>query len=347
MHLFSRLTLILACLCVLALPAGANAGIKSIWGPATLPDGSSAFPLYKKLGVEDVQWVVPWTSVAPTKPANPRDPADPAYSWGPDLDFVMAEAARHRIQVTLILNTAPGWANGGRGSNFGPLNAADFGDFAFAASKKYPSVRRFSVWSEAGRPSNFAPMPEGKRSGPRAFAKVVDAGYVGLMQANRRNVVIAGASDTAGDVRPAQFVKWMKLPNGKSPRFHWWSHNAFSARFPEIKDKPFKSAPFARDLNDIDTFIKEVRRHHGKKKKLWISEYGIQTDQPSSVFNFFVSRRVQARWLSATYRLVRRAPYVAGLGWYRLLDDGDQRWGLYTGSMQAKPAATAFKRIKY
>ncbi|MBA3302143.1 MAG: hypothetical protein H0T15_09795, partial [Thermoleophilaceae bacterium] len=329
MRLSRRLTLTLACICALAAPSGASAGIKSIWGPETLPDGSSAFPLYKKLGVEDFQTVVPWSLVAPTRPTNPRDPADPAYQWSAQLDLVMAEARRNGIDVTLIMNTTPPWANGNLPANYAPLNAADFGDFAHAVSKRYPSVRRFSVWSEADRPSNFRTAGP-QVSWPREFAKVLDAGYVGLKQAGPRDIVIAGATDTAGDIRPRNWLDLMKLPNGKRPRLDWWGHNAFSARFPDLSDKPFRSAPGTRDLNDIDTFIGEIRKRYGRKTKMWISEYGIQTDRGSTVFNFFVTRKVQARWLRATYGELRKAPYVAGIGWYRLLDDGDQRWGLYT-----------------
>lgn len=344
-----RLPITLACLCALAIPASAGAAIKSIWGPPTLPDGSSAFPLYKKLHVEDFQFVAPWATTALARPANPRDPGDPAYRWDPTLDAAVAEAKKAGIDVTLSLSTTPAWANGGLPQNYAPTNAADFADFAFAASKRYPSVKRWLVWSEADRPGNFRTAGP-KPTWPRTFAEVLDAGYGALKAASSRNTVIAGATDTAGDIRPQEFLALMKLPGGKRPRLDWWGHNAFSARFPRIEDKPFKDAPGTRDLNDIDTFIKEIRRaykHNRKPVKMWISEYGIQTDQPSSVFNFYVSRRMQAKWLNATYKLVRGAPYVAGLGWYRLVDDGDQRWGLYTASLGAKPAATAFKRAKY
>ena len=53
----SPLRFTVALLCAGALlgaqpTAPAEATVKSIWGPLTLPDGSSAFPVYQRLGVE-------------------------------------------------------------------------------------------------------------------------------------------------------------------------------------------------------------------------------------------------------------------------------------------------------
>ena len=47
--------------------------LRAIWGPATLPDGSAAMPLYKRLGVQVVEVQVPWNTVAPKRPVNATD----------------------------------------------------------------------------------------------------------------------------------------------------------------------------------------------------------------------------------------------------------------------------------
>ena len=59
----------LAALLVVQAPASA-APLKSIWGPLTLPDGQSAGPTYKTLGVDDVQTAVTWNTIAPKRPAR-------------------------------------------------------------------------------------------------------------------------------------------------------------------------------------------------------------------------------------------------------------------------------------
>src|SRR5919202_6477996 len=62
-----RLPLLLIPL-VLSLVFAGSAGaatVKSIWGPLTLPNGQSAGPVYKALGVDDLQMAVGFDSAAP------------------------------------------------------------------------------------------------------------------------------------------------------------------------------------------------------------------------------------------------------------------------------------------
>src|SRR4051794_29432760 len=55
--------------------------LKAIWGPLTLPDGSSAFPTYRKLGVQVLELQLSWADTAPSRPGDPTNPQDPAYQW--------------------------------------------------------------------------------------------------------------------------------------------------------------------------------------------------------------------------------------------------------------------------
>ncbi|HEU5143128.1 MAG TPA: hypothetical protein VFU04_08235, partial [Solirubrobacterales bacterium] len=138
-------TVALFCICLAFGLAGSAsaAGVKAIWGPTELPSGNracpvvgercSAFPIYQRLGVDVFQYQVHWDAIAPTRPANPRDPDDPAYDWG-QLDAIAAEAARHGIRLALLVQRAPGWANGGRSPIWAPRNPRLFADFLYAAS---------------------------------------------------------------------------------------------------------------------------------------------------------------------------------------------------------------------
>ena len=75
-----RLTLLPLTLALTLVFAGSASAAtnKSIWGPLVLPNGQSAGPVYRSLGVDDLQIAVGWDTVAPTQPANPRNHADPA-----------------------------------------------------------------------------------------------------------------------------------------------------------------------------------------------------------------------------------------------------------------------------
>src|ERR1700733_2459869 len=59
--------------------ASAGHALKMIWGPLTMPNGSSAFPVYHRLGVQVLELQLIWGRVAPTRPSEPANPADPAY----------------------------------------------------------------------------------------------------------------------------------------------------------------------------------------------------------------------------------------------------------------------------
>ena len=54
-----------------AAPAPAEAALKAMWGPSVMPDGSSAFPIYKDLGVDVIQEQLSWRDVA-DQPARRR-----------------------------------------------------------------------------------------------------------------------------------------------------------------------------------------------------------------------------------------------------------------------------------
>jgi hypothetical protein len=352
-----RLSLLpLTLLLTLVLTASASAATKkSIWGPITLPNGQSAGPLYKALGVDDLQVAVPWEAVAPTQPADPRNPADPAYQWPGNVDQALALGRQYGFTVSVVLLHSPPWANAGRAPTFAP-NSRKFGDFAFAASKRWPGVRRWMIWGEPSRAAQFQPMVPNSPAAPRRYARILDAAYGALKQADRRDTVIGGMSFTAGDVTPKDWIRWMRLPNGKPPRLDMYGHNAFSTRIPRLADKPFTNGNY--DFSDLDTMEAQLRdtyRHAYAKfrrrgPRIWVSEFTIQADHGSQDFNFFVSKQNQARWITAAFREAGKTSYVAGVGWLGLLDEPiapfNRTTGLLTYDLQRKPAYFAYQRAK-
>lgn len=349
----------LCALLVLALAGPASAaGVKAIWGPTELPAGNvacpaggercSAFPVYQQLGVDVFQHQVHWDAIAPTRPANPRDPNDPAYDWG-QLDAVAAEAARHGIRLALLVQRAPAWANGGRSPISAPRNPRLFADFLFAASRRLPTVRMWMIWGEPARAENFRPMSERSPAGTQLYARLLDAAYGALKQARPGNLVVGAMTLNGGTVMPPRFVQWLKLPNGRPPRMDLWGHNPFDGRFPRLADEPIGRF---RGFNDIDTLHEQISRVYraGRRPvpRLWLSEWTVISDKPSRIFlRFYVSPREQAQWLRAAYAIARRTPYVAGLGWFTLLDElpgrGSANWGLMRSDGRPKPAFAAYR----
>jgi hypothetical protein len=355
------LAALLCCTIAAAFPPAARAGaLKAIWGPTELEAGNavcldpdvrcSAFPVYRRLGVDVFQYQIHWDEIAPTRPEHPRDPDDPAYDWGA-LDRIAAEAERYGIRLALLVQRAPSWANGGRPPIWAPRDPRAFADFLYAASRHLPSVHTWMIWGEPARAENFRPMPVNSPVGPRRYALLLDAAYGALKAASPTNVVVGGMTLNGGSVMPTLFARYLRLPNGRPPRMDLWGHNPFDGRFPNLADEPIGRF---RGFNDIDTFYREIRayyrRGHRKVPRLWISEWTVISDKPSRIFlRFYVSAPEQARWLRAAFAIARHAPYVAGMAWFTLLDEppapGSANWGLLRSDGTRKPSYGAYKNV--
>jgi hypothetical protein len=331
---------------------------KSIWGPVRMPDGSSAFPVYRDLGVRVLQLRLDWHSIAPERPTIPTDPGDPAYRWPPEIDEAVQLAPHYGIRLMLQVMNSPPWANGGRSGEWAP-NDRDYARFLIAASRRYPSIRHWMIWGETNRREVFRPMPNASPVGPRRYARLLAAAYRGLKRTSRRNRVIGGMTWSFGHVYPAQFARWMRLPNGRPAPLDLWGHNPFTSRFPDLRLRNFVGFPGARDFGGLDTFVRELRGvYHADRRRfryrgprLWLSEFTIPSDRATYEFNFWTTRRGQARWVTEAYRVARRTPWIAGLGWIGLLDDpagtpSGRTNGLMTYEGERKPAYFAYKRAR-
>ncbi len=155
----------LTLICTLASGGAAQAAEKAIWGPASLPDGSSALGLYAELGVDTVQLSMSWASVASERPASAVDPSDPAYRWPNEIDVAERAARSRGIQVALLVASTPPWANGGRAQTRVPDEPQDYADFLTAAARRYPTVRRWMIWGEPNRDDRLQPNTENGLSG--------------------------------------------------------------------------------------------------------------------------------------------------------------------------------------
>lgn len=333
---------------------------KSIWGPVTR-NGKSQFPIYHDLGVGIWQSTLDWHDTTPTRPANPTDPADPAYHWPAQLDEAVRQASKYHIRISLLVMSTPAWANGGKPYNWVPNQVSDYTDFLRAAARRYPSVKLWMIWGEPSRRPNFMPLtPErqGSRTlttkqqqAPRYYARMLDASYAALKSVRSSNVVIGGNTFTSGDITPYNWVKYMKLPNGKRPRLDLYGHNPFSGRRPGFG--PFQD-PQVVDISDLPSFThyldRTLRDAHGHKLKLFFSEFFWPTDHANGEFAFHLSKSLQASWLQSAFNVVHRSPRVYTLGWYSLYDDPPManglsvNRGLLTFKGKRKPAYNVFRR---
>ncbi len=335
---------------------------KALWGPARL-DGVSQFPRYRKLGVTIHQRTMRWDSVAPTRPADPTNPGDPAYMWPEETDFAVREAPRSGIDVLIAVLGTPGWANGDTGWSRPPANAQDYADFMTAVSRRYPSVRRWMVWVEPLRNMNFIGYPRDRDSRvrlARAYASVLDAAYVALKRESKANLVIGGNTFTT-DRKPAYWApvplyEWMRelrLPNGRPPRMDLWGHNPFTVREPEFGARPGK--PLG-DVSDIRRVLAKLNRYVGKplgrRVPVFVSEFCVPHGK-NDLFPVDLTLREQLSWLRTAYALLRRERQVWGFGWWVWQDvrpqPGEDRQlvtcGLVNTEGRPKPVHDLFGRL--
>lgn len=229
-------------------------------------------------------------------------------------------------------------------------------------------MRRWMIWGEPSKRANFMPLtPEKRKSsesrrpgtltsavrkGPRLYARILDASYTALKRVSSENLVIGANTFTAGDVSPFNFIRAMRLPNGRPPRMDLYGHNPFSARRPDLS-KPPLGYGFA-DYSDLDTLAGWIDRYlKGSSKrplKLFLSEYTAPSDHSNFEFNFFVTRKTQASWLASAFRIARGWKRIYTLGWLALYDDPPRADGLevarglldYQGNK--KPSYDAYRR---
>jgi hypothetical protein len=254
-------------------PSAGAAAEKSIWGPQSAstsnPCGGSCFPIYAQLGVDNVQFQIPWDTTAPTRPANPQDPNDPAYRWPSHTDFMASQAAQHGMSLTALVQGTPPWANGGKSRAWVPDNVQDYADFMVAISRRYPSIRRWMIWGEVNYGANFQPMPAHSPEGPRAYARLLDAAYGALKAVNPNNIVIGGNTlNVDGPVSVPEFIQYLRIGEGKRaypPRLDWFGHNPFEGR---VASLAANSVGGNIGLSDADTLHKLLKSAYvGKKKK--------------------------------------------------------------------------------
>jgi Glycosyl hydrolase catalytic core len=92
--------------------------------------------------------------------------------------------------------------------------------------------------------------------------------------------------------------------------------------------------------------VREVTRLYGNKR-IWITEYGYQTNPPDRAFGVTYAR--QALYLRQAYGYARRHPRVDMFLWFLLRDEARlDRWqsGLMTAAGRRKTAYAAFTRLR-
>jgi hypothetical protein len=193
-------------------------------------------------------------------------------------------------------------------------------------------VKLWMIWGEPSRQANFMPLtPEAPNSNtltpeqagaPRYYARMLDAAYAALKRVRRSNIVIGGNTFTSGDIDPYNWVRYLRLPNGRPPRMDLYGHNPFTGRRPRLHAP---QDPHVVDISDMPRFTsfldRNIRAPGGRRLKVFFSEFFWPTDHANGEFAFHLTPALQASWLRDALNVVKRSSRIYTLGWFSLYDD--------------------------
>jgi hypothetical protein len=335
------------------------------------------FPQLTKTGTQmlrvNLWWSGPGIGVATRKPKRPGDPRDPAYNWDTYDRTVRFSIVNNIVPIFSIIGTPP-WANAAKGWNVAPTSARDLRLFAAAAQKRYSgtfvnadgiTLPRVSMWMAWNEPNNPVFLkPQYRRAGKkwtiqsgRDYAKLCNAVVQGVKSVQRSSKVACGATGPRGNnnpnssrpsVSPLPFLRAMKTGGAKG--FDAYAHHPYygsPAETPTTPPPPGKRGqpPTAVTLGNIDVLIKELDRLYGKRMRVWVTEYGYQTNPPDRFYGVTYSK--QAKYLTQAVSLARANPRIDVFLWFLLRDEqrlGGWQSGLTTFQGKRKPSFDAFRR---
>jgi len=319
---------------------------------------------------------------ADKRPKDATDPSDPAYDWFP-YDRAVEDADAAGIKVLFSIVDTPHWANGDRGINRAPTKMSDLRDFAYAAAKRYsgfytppdvagttttateplPAVRLWLAWNEPNNPVFLGPQYLRKKgkwvaNSPAVYAKICQSIFTGVhLTVLSGEKVACGATAPRGNNNPSSFrasigpIPFLRaLKKAGLKRFDAYAHHPYYASPSETptftpksnRGKKGKIAPPVV-LGNIGDLTKVLRQLYGNKR-LWLTEYGYQTNPPDRAFG--VSYAKQAAYLKQAVQIARKNPSIDMLIWFLLRDEtniGGWQSGLMTAALKPKPAFAAFR----
>ncbi len=340
---------------------------QTLYGPV-----DQTFALFRELKVQEVRLNLYWGGrfgVARRRPASATNPADPAYRWTL-YDRTVRLAQRSGVRVLFSIYGTPPWANGGKALNVPPTRALDLRNFAYAAAKRFsgsfagaaggtlPAVRDWLAWNEPNNPVFLRDQYRRTARGwivqsARDYAAICAAVYAGvhatLVSGER---VGCGVTAPRGNnnprsarpsISPIAFLRAVK--SAGLAHFDAWAHHPYYAAPSETPASRPDAGGTAVTLGNIGDLVRELTRLYGNKR-LWITEYGFQTNPPDRIFGVSYAR--QATYLRQSFAMARANPRIDMMLWFLLRDEpalGGWQSGLLSISGKRKPAFAAFKTV--
>ena len=296
------------------------------YGPGTLTQRLDRLNL---LGVDVVRINGNWNEV---------EPHDGVFDWS-GYDPVVQGLHARGIEPVLTLVSTPSWANGGQGTNWVPTSGASFATFAAAAARHYPYVTRFLIWNEPNQRRWLRPTL------PSLYVqRLLNPAYVAI-HAVRRHALVAGGVTApraaTGGVSPAVWIAGMA---GAGAKLDAYAHNPYPLSPAETPLSGGCTHCTTLTMATLPTLIADVTKAFGGNTRIWLTEYGYQTNPPDRLLG--VSPAKQALYMSEAAMRAYVTPRVDMLIQYLVEDEPDiARWqsGILDVHGVEKPSYQAFQ----
>jgi Beta-galactosidase len=283
-----------------------------------------------RLGVDVVRFTLHWNEI---------EPAEGAFRWRSS-DQVLRGLQTRGIQPVVTLVGTPAWANGGRPPRFAPPRGKEFASFATAAARRYPFVRYWVIWNEPNLRRWLEPTLPGTY-----VRRLLNPAYRAIHRVNRRARVAGGVTGPRGNVGGLSPVDWLRGMRKAGAKLDAYAHHPHPGGPFETPTKGGCRGPSCKTITlaNLSLLQREVRRAWGRRVRIWLTEWGYQTNPPDEFLG--VSRKLQAQYIGEAARRVYRARQVDMLIQFLYRDEPQpERFqsGLVTLAGRAKPAYYAF-----
>jgi hypothetical protein len=203
----------------------------------------------------------------------------------------------------------------------------------FMARELKGQVRQFEIWNEWN--SGFGSKPKVNRGDAQAYVRMLEPAAAAIHAANPDAEVIGGV--TAG-----VDLKWFRALIAAGGLAHL---DAISAHSYTLFRREINPEGAIVSLDKLHALLKEADPQ--REIPVYVTEIG----WPTNKGKHGVEDREAAMYLARFMLLARTRPWIRGVWWYDLIDDGnsdteaEQRFGLVRRSLAPKPALRMAKSV--
>jgi hypothetical protein len=296
------------------------------YGPGTLSDRLDRL---HSLGVDVVRVTLDWRQTEPKRGVDDWTRADALLRGLHD----------RGIAPLVTLYGSPGWANGGRTEEWAPTGTSTFAGFARRVAQRYSFVHLWAIWNEPNQRRWLKP------TSPRIYTtRLLNPAVAALHRWSPGSQVAGGVTAPRGSTGGVSPIDWIKGMRAAHAKLDAYAHNPYPLRPGETPSSGGCDHCTTVTMATLPRLLSAVRRSFGAHTRIWLTEYGYQTNPPDRFLG--VSYAKQARYSSEASLRSYLAPRVDLLIHYLVRDEPNPaRWqsGLLTVGNLAKPSYQAFE----